>query len=266
MFQRADEVPDRDPPVQVKSMTTSSSARKARVKEIELVAGKRYASTTQTDTVSVLDHLVRCIIARRSNQIQAWQFLERMRSSFVDWNEARVSTDTQFVMMFDRAPWAIEAARHVKEVLSAIYADRQEVSLEFLTQDTPTHVRNYLMKLPAVDRPLADEVMLMALKYPALPYAEDVARTAHRLGLVADDKITVRSQKSLGALFEQASLPHVHYLFQDVLRDLCLPDFGKCEDCPLIDFCPGRKKGGAKAASRPKAKRPSSGKSRRAKK
>jgi endonuclease III len=223
-------------------MAAKSASKKARTERISELASKNFPAAAALDGVTVLDQLVRCLIARRTAQGEAWSYLDKLRQAFVDWNEARVSTKTQIAMTLERREWADEIAAQIRDVLMALHVDRQEVSLDFLTLMTPTHVRNYLMKLPHVDRVLADEVMLLALAYPAIPYSDDMARLAHRLGYVPDDRITVRSQRTLARNFSEEELPGVHYFLQSLLTDHCGPDLEKCEECPLINYCPGQKK------------------------
>lgn len=220
--------------------SSKKTSKKDRVKQLATYAEEKYGRSASRKKLAVLDQLVASLMSRRSSHARATRCIERMHKEFVDWNEVRVSAVTQISLTIGRNDWTQDVAQEIRELLETLYATQHEVSLDFLLEYTPTQIRSYLMKLPNVDRPTADEVMLLSLDIPSLPYGESQALTFHRLGLVSDERVTVTNQRSIEKLFEPETLPYIHFLLADHAGAVCLPDFGKCEECPFIDFCPSK--------------------------
>jgi len=215
-----------------------SNTKKERIKLLVAYAEDNYSKVINRNNYSIMDHLILALLARRSSHSRAVRYLEAMHKEFVDWNEARISTETQIARSIGRSDWTNEASEVIRHLLETVYAQYHEVSLEFLRELTSTQVRGHLMRLPHIDRPMADEVILFALDVPTLPYGAPQALTCYRLGLAPDERTTVTNQRSIEKLFEPEKLTVLHYFLSEFTTTICVPDSGKCEDCPLLDCCP----------------------------
>jgi len=188
-----------------------------------------------------LNQLILSIFYHVTSVRRATRALNELKRAFVDWNEVRVSHPAEVAGVLSSAPWAMEGAERLVWLLRELYEVHNRTNLDFLAELTPAQARTCLKRLSTVPRDVADEVLLLSLDVPVLPCSAAAARMSHRLGLLPDDRATVKNQRALAKAFEDDAYAPVHLFFCDYADKLCLPEEPLCERCPLGRMCVTRR-------------------------
>ena len=185
-----------------------------------------------------LNQLVLSLMAHATSVRQATRALRALKRRFADWNEVRVSHPVEVAASISSARWAQEAAERLVWMLGEIYEAYNRAGLQFLSELTPAQARSCLVRLPMVHRDLADEVLLFSLGAPVLPLSEAAARMCYRLGLIDNDRPTLKNQRALAKLFDERQYASLHLFFCDHAGKLCRPEEPLCQRCPMRRHCP----------------------------
>jgi endonuclease III len=184
-----------------------------------------------------LEQLVMGIFCRRTSVGQATRALRELKRNFVDWNEVRVSHPAELASGLPATQWARVGAEQLVWLLRDLYERFSCTDLDFLTELTATQARSCLQSLPAVQRDMADEVLLMSLDVAVLPLSASVARMCYRLGLLENDRPTLKNQRALARLLDPDCYASLHLFFCDYAERLCQAEEPLCEECLLEDHC-----------------------------
>jgi endonuclease III len=210
--------------------------RKRATALIQCAVGK-YGELKNRKPRPPLNQLILSVFYHVTSVRRATRALRELKRSFVDWNEVRVSHPVEVASVLSSAPWALEGAERLVWLLRELYHVYNRTDMEFLGELTPTQARSCLRRLQMVQRPLADEVLLLSLCVPVLPCSEAAARMCHRMGLLEDSRPTLKNQRALASFFEESYYPSVHMFFCDYADKLCLPEDPLCDRCPVAGCC-----------------------------
>jgi len=216
-----------------------SSVRKRQqvAKKIASVARSRYGELKRRKARPPLEQLVLSILWRHTSVGRGTRVLRALKRAFVDWNEVRVSSTLEVSGAISGAGWASACAARIKEVLWALFTERNVLSLDFLADMPLSQARSELMALPGVTRDLADEVLLFSLGADILPLSADAARMCRRLGLIPNERPTVQNQRALMDMWQPDVYPIVALFFADYARTVCRAEKPRHRDCPLEGLC-----------------------------
>ncbi len=215
----------------------SQKRRKKVAEEILGCAIDRNGELKNRKSRPPLNQLALGVLYRVTSVRRATRAVRDLQRTFADWNEIRVSHPTEVAAAISTSSWATEGAERLVWMLRELHQMHGHISLDFLSELTPTQARSCLKRLPMVQRAQADEVLLLSLGVEVLPCSADVARMSHRLGLVADDRATVKNQKRLAGMFGDEHFASVHLFFCDYAARTCLPDEPLCGRCPMKAVC-----------------------------
>jgi endonuclease-3 len=199
-----------------------------------------------------LDQLVLSLFYHLTSVRRATRALRQIKQAFVDWNEVRISHPVEVARVLSSAHWARVGAEQLQCVLRGLNEAHHRTDLEFLKELTPAQARSCLKSLPSVSRDVADEVLLLSLDVPALPLSADAARMCHRLGMLDDDRPTIRNRRALERLIAPDHYVTLHLLFCDCAEAVCLPEEPRCKQCPMLKSCPSARTRASRSRSRPR--------------
>jgi len=184
-----------------------------------------------------LNQLILSILCHLTSVRRGTRALSELKKAFVDWNEVRVSHPVEVAAALSTASWATEGAERIVWLLRGLYELYNRTDLDFLTELTPAQARSCLESLPMVGRELADEVLLLSLGAPVLPCPPAALRMCYRLGLLDNERPTLKNQRALARTFDPRYYPPLLLFFCDYAEKKCLPDDPLCSDCPLDGHC-----------------------------
>jgi len=215
----------------------SQSERTKQAQRLVKHAVDRYGELRNRKSRPPLNQLILSIFYRLTSVRRATRALRELKRSFVDWNEVRVSHPAEVAAALSSAQWAYEGAEKVVWLLREVYDVHNRTNLDFLAELTTTQARSCLKSLPMVPALLADEVLLFSLNVPVLPLSGASARMCARLGLLENDRPTLKNQRGLASLFDKDYYAPLDFFFCDVAERICLPDEPRCQRCPLKRHC-----------------------------
>ncbi|MFO8007600.1 MAG: hypothetical protein R6V05_07700 [Candidatus Brocadiia bacterium] len=227
----------------------SRQSPKKQAEQITGLAIERFGELKGRKKRPPLNQLILSIFYHLTSVRRATRALRQLKRTFVDWNEVRVSHQVEVSGALSSAQWARVGAERVLWVLRELNEAYHRTDLDFLEELTPAQARSCLKSLPTVPRDLADEVLLLSLDIPVLPLSADTARMCCRLGLLDNDRPTVKNQRALEKLFSEEHYVPLHLFFCDFGDRACLPEGPECTDCPAEDICPTAAEMAAKSTS-----------------
>jgi endonuclease III len=216
----------------------SQKERKNLVIRLTQCAGGKYGDLKNRKPRSPLNQLALSLFYHVTSVRRATRALSELKRSFVDWNDIRISHPVEVAAALSSAQWALDGAEQLVWMLRELYEVYNQTNLDFLAELTPTQARSCLKRLTMVQRDLADEVLLLSLDVPVLPFSGNVARMCHRLGLIENDRATMKNQRAVSRMFEEKVYASLHLFFCDHAEKLCLPDEPLCGRCPMKASCP----------------------------
>ena len=215
----------------------SQKEMKKQVDRLQRSAVEKHGEMKNRKPRPPLEQLVMSIFCRRTSVGQATRALRELKRSYVDWNEVRVSHPAELCTGLPATEWARLGTEQLVWLLRDLYERYSCTDLDFLADLTPTQARSCLQSLPAVQRDMADEVLLMSLDVSVLPLSAAVARMCHRLGLLENDRPTLKNQRALARLLDPDCYASLHLFFCDYAERFCEAEEPSCADCPLTGHC-----------------------------
>jgi len=144
------------------------------------------------DLTDPVEQLLLGILSRETTETGATSALKRLRESVVDFNELRVSSPRELMGPLGKDfPQALEKARDINGMLNEIFNRQHDLDLTFLRNKSRREARQYLEKLPGVDRHTVASVMLLSIGGHAVPVDGHMLAFLRRAELVdpeADEK------------------------------------------------------------------------------
>ncbi len=171
--------------------------------------------------------------------VAAEQSFLKLKRSFVDWNELRVSSDFEVRRNVSPARDAAVLVQRIKELLNRIQTERCQLSLEFLGELNKEDARKYLRSLGMLSPATVDLVLRQKKADPVVPVDEHSQRVLERTGLVPRRSTRTAIQKILRGLVPEDEVLRFHRAVLDIAQRLCArqEDEVKCSECPLREMC-----------------------------
>lgn len=215
---------------------------------------KSYGAEAAPEVPDLMELMLLSILGDRLSKPKAEHVMKRYRTTFVDWNEVRVSTGSEIMEEAGCPEVDDRLARNLRSALDRLYHDRADFKLDFLREKTYADLRSYLLDtLGLAPRPAA-RLMLLGFQKPALPLSDEVKRISDRVGLVDPSWPMDRAQKSLERIVPGSRMLEFYQLVTCHGEAICLPSTPKCSHCALRRICdyPKKRRAGAEGPS-PKA-------------
>lgn len=184
--------------------TRSRLSPKKRLSAVLERCDKAFGPISQPETASVLEKAVYLVLREGLSATAVQKAMEALRAEYVDWNEVRVSSASELsrtMIGTSRAGSLRKShpyAQRVREMLDQVYGDRNDTSLEFLTELKARDQIEFLEDLDdlgihnayALVQWLSGDTKLTIV-------SSEMAQTAQKLGLTDSAAVTkVRKQLS----------------------------------------------------------------------
>jgi endonuclease III len=195
-----------------------------------------------------LDHVVHAIVAERTQQRSARAAFERLKSTFVDWNELRVAEVREITEHLGGVgePPAVHAkAELLRRTLQALFDARDTVRIEFSREEDEGEVARALNTVPGLSPGIPAAVLARALPEPPIRLGAGMSRVGQRVGFLprtgGDAK---QAQVLASSARDNDKRVLLHYLLAEHADKVCLPKGPLCDTCPVLPLCDyGKRKG-----------------------
>lgn len=187
----------------------------------------------------VLEEMLYAVCREASTPEQADAAFHKLKHSFFDWNEVRVSTGQEVADALRDLPDRAQKAHRIIEILQYVFEMYYSFDLVDLDKKGLKQAGKQLARFTGATDFTVAWVTQRALAGHALPLDEPTLRVLRRLRVVdaeADDLEAVRGP--LEHVIPKAKGPEFTDVFARHAAALCVAGQPKCPDCPLNKDCP----------------------------
>ncbi len=162
-----------------------------------------------------------------------------LKEDFVDWNEVRISSVREIQEALSLSPGSLELAVFIKDLLELIHRERQDVSLEFLSEKNLGDIRRYLKQLKGMDNSTVELILRLRKEHPVFPLNSAVETVLSRLGVLRGAGRRSQSEKMLHEMVDPSKALVLHHFLLDHSRSVCPPDESMvdCPRCGIRHMC-----------------------------
>jgi endonuclease-3 len=198
-------------------------------------------SAAEAPERSLLEELIYAICRENSTPAEAAAAYQRLKESFVDWNEIRVSTVAEVAEVLQPLSHPGPRARRIISLLQEVFEDRYNFSLDDLQKKG---LKEAAKQIARYKEGVTDYTVAWAtqrcLNGHAIPLDDAALRVLHRLGIV-EETSDPEQRKSIRATIEhlvtKARAPEFTDLLSLLADQWCRPT-PLCSQCPLRNDCP----------------------------
>jgi endonuclease III len=191
----------------------------------------------KTPSHTALDELIDCILSQSTNDANRDKAFAALKATFADW-DAVMNAPTQTVIdTIKPAGLANQKAPRIQFVLRTIYAQRGELSIDFLREMPLEDARNWLTSMDGVGPKTAAIVLCFAFGLPAFPVDTHIYRVGQRIGFIPPTMSADKAHPHMEAIVPGSD--HYHFHLQVIWhgRQICTARRAMCERCPLTQVC-----------------------------
>lgn len=200
---------------------------------------KKGREAAEPEPLPVLEQFIYGICREGATRELADLAFRKLRGSFFDWNEVRVSSPREIEEALCDLPETEPRAARIVSFLQEVFESKFSYDLEPLAKKGVKEAAKSLAKHQAANDYVVAWVVQTSLGGHAIPLDLPTLRASRRLGLIdceADDMEAARSAlehlvpKAKGALFTD--------LISQLAAETCWEEEPNCPQCPLAGDCP----------------------------
>lgn len=212
-----------------------------------------------------LDLLIREYLTDELGPRKAATACELLRREFVDWNEVRVSRDSEIQRVLAEVGLTKEQAQGIRNILSVLFERTNTLSLEHL-RGRPLHEVAALLDSLGVSLRARHTAAFLALGANVLALEPAALRVLRRLEAVSASAGADQALEELASVVAAADRSDFYWLTSRHARETCKERRPLCSRCVLRADCPsGRARRARTSAAERKADESKTEKSQRKK-
>lgn len=234
----------------------SKSADRATVvgKLVKLLK-KEFGPAPKRETLPVLETIIYAICLENSHPDEAMAGFQRLKSSFIDWNEIRVSTISELEPVFIGLPQPEWKAMRVRYFLFYIFDHQYSYDFDALKKKTLELAQKQLQKIKHLTPFVRNYLFQTTLGNHVIPMDRQMVRAAQWLGLLPDGCDEDVAADALKGVIRKSDGPEFFWLLKSlsvcsklapVLKDMTVPSdeadaLLESAESRLTDVLAGRK-------------------------
>ncbi len=184
-----------------------------------------------------LDELVDCILSQSTTDANRDRAFDALKTTFPSWEEVMNAPSAAVIAAIKPAGLANQKGPRIQEVLRRIYAERGELSIDFLADVPIDEAKAWLTSFNGVGPKTAAIVLCFAFQREAFPVDTHIHRVGQRIGFLP----TGISADNAHPVMEAIVPPQDYFAFHLNLirlgREICQARQPRCERCPLKPDC-----------------------------
>jgi len=196
-----------------------------------------YGTPEWRDPLPAVDELVSTILSQNTNDRNRDLAFQRLRATLPTWEQVRDAPVETVIEAIRPAGLANQKGPRIQQVLRQISAERGNLDLDFLKEQTTPEAEAWLVRFNGVGPKTAAIVLLFSLGMPAFPVDTHVYRVSGRLGLRPPQMTVEQAHPYLAAQFPPGEYGPAHLNLIRLGREICHARKPACEQCPLQDLC-----------------------------
>lgn len=197
-----------------------------------------YGNPRHGNFADPLEELVYIILSAQTESYLYQETFKTLHNAFQPWSNLLDASVEEIAQLIRAGGLAQKKARQIKGAFCKIFADKGQLSLDFLHTLTDAEALSYLKTLPGIGLKSAGCIMLYSLGRQVFPVDTHVWRISRRLGI--SPSLPKPTEVQMSKL--ESSIPlnlryrlHVNMLAHG--REICTTYNPKCTACDLSDLC-----------------------------
>ena len=184
-----------------------------------------------------LDELIDCILSQSTSDTNRDRAFAALKEAFPTW-EAVMNAPTEAVITAIKpAGLANQKAPRIQDVLRRIYAERGELSIDFLRDVPVPEAKAWLTSFHGVGPKTAAIVLCFAFQRPAFPVDTHIHRVGQRIGFLPEGISADNAHPVMEAIVPPEDYFAFHLNMIRLGREICQARRPRCEVCPLTTYC-----------------------------
>lgn len=164
----------------------STKNRGDRIQLLHKVVTKHFTPVPASEDRNVLEQLVYACCLEDAKYEQADEAFHRLRESFFDWNEIRVTTVTELGESLQSLPDPMAAAVRVKQNLQSLFESRYSFEIDDMTKMNQGKALQELEKLKGMTKFVLSYVVQNALGGHSIPVSSSVMQVLLACEIVSE--------------------------------------------------------------------------------
>jgi endonuclease-3 len=198
---------------------------------------KHYGEPGHPPERPVLEQMVYALLRDGSTRKDADKAFDRLRKTFFDWNEVRVSSPHEVEEALASVPHPSVKAQRVIGLLQEVFESTFSFDLEGLNKKGLKQAAKQVGRYQAADDYTVAWVTQQSLGGHAIPVDAPALRTAARLGLTDDETTAEAARASLEHQVPKVKGPTFVEYLSLLARDYCWDEEPNCPSCPMRAEC-----------------------------
>ena len=185
-----------------------------------------------------LDELILTILSQTTAAVNYNRAFASLRDRFGSLDEVRHADVSEIEDAIRIGGLAAVKAARIKKLLNDIYAERGDLSLDFLADMPDREAREYLMRFKGIGIKTASCVLMFSLCRPVFPVDTHIHRISRLLGLISSKVSAEEAHEVLGAVIPDELVYSLHVNLVTHGRRTCNANRPMCDVCCLLEICP----------------------------
>ena len=207
------------------------------VRRVQSQLKRKYGRHKVNTQRTALEELLLGIISDGASERRAVSALNAISSSFVDWNEVRVSLPAEVAGAMPGIPDGLTKARVIREALREVYDRTSEMSLDFLKERGHRDALRLVAGIEGFPEPALARAIVIGLGQPVMPLTPSVLGVFRRLGLLNDETDLKALSRTVEKLVPKPGMLELHWLLARHAQKVCRPAEPTCAECCVRDDC-----------------------------
>jgi|GEM_PF-2383280 len=197
---------------------------------------KKYGNKEKPTSRQIIEQVIFYHLHRAVNITSARNVLRNLRSSYIDYNEVRITKQQDLSRMLAQNGVPVEKSFLIKGFLRSIFDKESRLCLEHLKELDRERFYERMSRIEGVDNAVIDYVRLCTFNEPILPLSEDVRRVLERYG-VSVENMSGQDAGGYHNYCKKVDFYQAFCLFVEHSQKVCLVDNPRCDKCVLAKTC-----------------------------
>lgn len=184
-----------------------------------------------------LDELIDCILSQSTTDANRDRAFAALKANFATWEDVMDAPLPAVIEAIKPAGLANQKAPRIQEVLRRIYAERGELSIDFLADVPINEAKAWLTSFHGVGPKTAAIVLCFAFQREAFPVDTHIHRVGQRIGFLPQGISADNAHPVMEAIVPPRDYYPFHLNMIRLGREICQARQPRCAICPVKAYC-----------------------------
>lgn len=215
-----------------------SRSRRASAAAVYKALRKKFGARSAYAKKDPLDHVMFNILLSGASLDKAERAFSAIKSSYVDWNEVRVTSVRELSSLLESKRCAPKKAEFIKAFLQRLYLDNHSLSVQPIQKMSTKRAREYVGETTGLPPEQVATILLEIFDMPVSPIPNVVKWTLIRLGLIKSNATPTQAQEAFLSVASKGKTATAYRVLHILARDYCRQEGQLCLICPVKKHCP----------------------------